>query len=150
MQTYRSSLLPLVAFIITIGALFHSACNESKAGQAQTSSSSTLNEQVKVFETKLTELKLIHTKHIKTYSDEMGCVKDSKALEIVNSHKALLDKNGERQNYHRMQLIHADTTNPARNEAQLAELKADLTQLQTDGAKIKTGFDNFIPVHVTK
>ncbi len=150
MQTYRSSLLPLVAFIITIGALFYSACNESKAGQAQTSSSSALNEQVKVFETKLTELKLIHTKHIKTYSDEMGCVKDSKALEIVNSHKALLDKNAERQNYHRMQLIHADTNNPTRNEAQLAELKADLAQLQTDAEKIKTGFDNFIPVHVTK
>lgn len=150
MQTYRSSLLPLFAFIFTVGAIFYSSCNESKADQKSTSRSAMLTEQVALFEKQLAEMKMIHDNHVKTYSDEMGCVKDSKVLEIVNRHKALLNMNVERKNYHRMQLIHADTTNPTRNIAQLAELKADITQLQIDAKEIKTGFDNFTPVHITK
>lgn len=151
MQTYRSSLLPLMAFIVTISALFYSACNESKADQKKTSgASSSLMDQVVLFEKQLSDLKIIHQNHVKAYSDEMGCVKDSKALEMVNRHKALLDKNSERQKYHRMQLIQGDTANAARNEKQLAELKKDLVQLQADADEIKTGFDNFTPAHVTK
>lgn len=151
MLTYRSSLLPLVALIFTIGSLLYSACNESNADQKKmTGASSALNEQVILFEKQLSELKLLHDNHIKAYSDEMGCVKDSKALEIVNQHKALLDGNSERQNYHKMQLIQADTTNLERNTAQLEVLKKDLAQLQADAEEIKTGFDNFTPAHITK
>jgi hypothetical protein len=150
MQTYRSSLLPLLAFVVTISAILYSACNESKADQKKTSGASSLMEQVALFEKQLSDLKIIHQNHVKTYSDEMGCVKDSKALEIVNRHKAMLDKNSERQKYHRMQLIQGDTANAARNEKQLAELKKDFAQLQADAEQIKTGFDNFTPAHVTK
>jgi hypothetical protein len=151
MQTYRSSLLPLVAFLVTISALFYSACNESKADQKKSSGvSSSLIDQVTLFEKQLYDLKIVHQNHVKTYSDEMGCVKDSKALELVNRHQALLDKNSERQKYHRMQLIQADTTNEARNNNQLTELKKDLLQLQADAEEIKTGFDHFSPGHVTK
>ncbi|CAN5909146.1 hypothetical protein BH11BAC7_BH11BAC7_29630 [soil metagenome] len=150
MQTYRRSLVPLVAFIFTLTAIFCSSCNESKADQKSTGSSALLAQQVSLFEKQLAELKLIHANHVKIYSDEMGCVKDSKALEIVNHHKDLLEKNSERQAYHKMQLIQADTTNAERNEAQLAELKADLLQLQADANEIKTGFDNFSPAHITK
>src|SRR5688572_23948200 len=144
MQTYRSSLLPLLAFVVTISAIFYSACNESKADQKKTSgASSSLMEQVVLFEKQLSDMKIVHQNHVKTYGDEMGCVKDSKALEIVNRHKALLDKNSERQKYHRMQLIQGDTANAERNEKQLAELKKDLIQLHADAEQIKTGFDNF-------
>lgn len=150
MQTYRSSLLPLFAFIFTVGAIFYSSCNESKADQKSTSRSAMLTEQVALFEKQLAEMKMIHDNHVKTYGDEMGCVKDSKALEIVNHHKTLLNKNSDRQNYHKMRLIQGDTTNAALNDAQLAELKADLIQLQADANEIKTGFDNFSPAHITK
>ena len=149
MQTYRSSLLPLVAFIFTMGAIFYSSCHESKADQ-KTGTSAVLHEQVQLFEKQLSEMKLIHENHIKTYSDEMGCVKESKALAIVNRHKALLDKNAERQNYHKMQLIQADTTNAERNNSQITELKKDLLQLQADAEEIKTGFDNYTPPNITK
>jgi hypothetical protein len=148
---YRRSLLPLFAFLFTISALAYSSCHESKADQKNaTGVSSELTKEVSLFEQQLTALKVIHDNHVKTYSDEMGCVKDSKALEIVNHHRALLEKNSERRNYHRMQLIHADTTNVDRNDKQLKELKKDLLQLQADAEEIKTGFDNFTPAHITK
>ncbi|MDQ3110309.1 MAG: hypothetical protein M3R17_10470 [Bacteroidota bacterium] len=151
MLTYRRSLLPLFAFLFSISAMFYSACHESKADQKNSSGvSGELTEEVSIFEKKLAELKTIHANHIKTYSDEMGCVKDSKALDIVNRHKALLDKNSDRQNYHKMQLIQADTTNIERNDKQLEELKKDLIQLQADGEEIKNGFNNFSPAHITK
>jgi hypothetical protein len=151
MLTYRRSLLPLFAFLFTIGALGYSACHESKADQKNTTGvSSELTKEVSLFEQQLAAMKVIHDNHVKTYSDEMGCVKDSKALEIVNRHRALIEKNSERRNYHRMQLIHADTTNIARNDKQLQELKKDLTQLQKDAEEIKTGFDNFTPSQFTK
>lgn len=149
MQTNRS-LLPLFAFFFTIGAFFYSACNESKAEQKPASSSSALAEQVTQFEKELTELKNIHLGHIKKYSDEMGCLRDSKALEIVNHHNALLEKNSARLQYHKMQLIQADTTNNERNNKQLEELKIDRQQLENDADVIKTGFDNFQPAHITR
>jgi hypothetical protein len=150
MQTYRSSLLPIIAFVITIGAIFHSACNESKADQKPTGVSTELVEQVSLFEKELSDIKVIHENHVKTYSDEMGCLKDSKALEIINRHNELLDRNSERLKYHKMQLIQADTTNAARNTTQLIQLKKDLLQLNADAVQIKTGFDNFSPAHITK
>ena len=149
MQTNRS-FLPLFAFFFTLSALFYSACHESKAGQKPNSSSSALAERVSEFEKELTELKGIHQEHIKKYSDEMGCLRDSKALEIVNHHNELLEKNAARLKYHRMQLIQSDTTNAERNNKQLEELKADMQQLENDAEVIKTGFDNFQPAHITR
>ena len=149
MQSNRS-LLPLFAFFFTIGAFFYSACNESKAGQKPTSTSSALAEQVARFEKELTGLKNIHLGHIKEYSDEMGCLRDSKALEIINHHNELLEKNSARLQYHKMQLIQSDTTNAERNNKQLEELKADMQQLENDAEVIKTGFDNFQPAHITR
>jgi hypothetical protein len=149
MQTSRN-FLPIIAFTLTIVALFYSACNESKADQKSTGTSSGLVEQVSLFEKELADLKVINENHIKTYSDEMGCLKDSKALEIINHHNELLDKNSDRLKYHKMQLIQADTTNATRNAEQLAVLKKDLLQLEADAAQIKTGFDNFVPTHITK
>src|SRR6478672_5652618 len=96
MQTYRSSLLPLFAFIVTVIALIHS-CSDSKAENASGNSvSAELKQEVSRFETELNELKTIQQEHIKTYGDEMGCVRDSKALEIVNKHNALIQENSER------------------------------------------------------
>ena len=149
MQSNRS-LLPLFAFLFTISAFFYSACNESRAGQKSTSSSAVLVEKVSQFEKEYTELKNIQQEHIKKYSDEMGCLHDSKALEIVNHHNELLEKNAARLKYHRMQLIQADTTNTERNNKQLEELNKDLQQLENDGEVIRTGFDNFQPAHITR
>jgi len=151
MQTYRSSILPFAALILTLLGLSYSACHESKAEGQSGSGAAELKQEILRFEETLSELKLIHQGHVTTYSGEMGCTGDSKALEIINMHNELIDHAQARLEYHKLQLIQADTTNQERNNAELAELKKDLEQLESDGQQIRTGFDNFTPAtHVTK
>ena len=148
--TYRSSILPLFAFVFTLLALCYSACNDSVAEEKSKGSASQLKEEVKKFELTLNELKTIHANHVKMYSDEMGCTKDSKALEIINHHNELLNKYEKRLLYHKMQLTQSDTSNTERNNTQMLELKKDLSELNTDATEIRTGFDNMEPSHITK
>jgi hypothetical protein len=152
MQVYRSSILPLIAFIFTLMGITYSACHESKAkDQSSPSGATELRQEVTRFEQDLTDLKTIHDQHIKAYSDEMGTMRDSKALEVINKHKALLEHHTSRLDYHKLQLVQADTTNAGRNKAELEELKKDMQQLTNDAQVIRTGLDDFSPpTHVTK
>ncbi len=152
MQVYRSSILPLIAFIFTLMGISYSACHESKAkDQSSPSGASELRLEVSRFEQSLEELKLVHDQHIKAYSDEMGTMRDSKALEVINKHNALLEHHTSRLDYHKLQMAHADTTNAARNKTELEELKKDIQQLTNDAQVIRTGLDDFSPpTHVTK
>lgn len=149
-ESFRSSILPLIAFIFTFLCLAYSACHESKAEQKDLAASTGLMEELSRFEIQLAELKAIHINHVKKYSDEMGCMKDSKALDIINKHNLLLDRHADRLQYHKMKILHSDTSNVERNNAQMNELKTDFQSLENDAAVIRTGFDNFSPAHVTK
>jgi hypothetical protein len=149
-KTYKNSILPLFACLFTVLAFCYSACNESVAEQKPESASAQLKEQVGKFEQALTELKALHADHVKKYSSEMGCTRDSKALDLINRHNELLNKHSARLQYHKMQLAQADTTNAQRNNNQLLELKKDLEQLSVDGNEIRTGFDDIEPAHITK
>ena len=152
MQTYRSSILPIVAIALAIFGISYSLTHNNEAVAKTPSGSSVLVQEVARFEKDLAELNLVHENHIKSYSDEMGCVKDSKALEIVSHHKSLLEHNKQRLEYHKLQLVQADTTNAERNQGELAELQKDFDQLNKDKEEIRTGFDNFVPgtAHITK
>lgn len=149
-QTYRSSILPLIAFILTIGALCYSACHESRADQNAQTEAVGLTEEISRFENALSELKTIHTNHIKQYSDGMGCLRDSKALELIDRHNALLDHHSQRLQYHKMNLLQSDTGNLKLKNKQFADIKHDFLILQNDAQQIRTGFDNFKPAHITK
>ncbi len=149
-QTYRSSILPLVAFVITIMALSYSACHESKAMTKSESSASELIKLVSKFEQGISELKSIHAQHLKTYGDEMGCSKDSKALAIINRHNELIENHLKRLRYHKMQISQTDTTNNVRNNFQITEVKKDLVQLEVDKQEIRAGFNTITPSHVSK
>ncbi|HET6991671.1 MAG TPA: hypothetical protein VFJ43_10125 [Bacteroidia bacterium] len=131
-------------------AFGYSACHESIAQVKSESGITLLKEQVRKFEQTLSDLKTIHADHVKQYSTEMGCTRDSKALEIINHHNELLDRHLQRLKYHKMKLAQADTSNADRNNEQLLELKKDFEQLTIDGNEIRTGFDNIEPSHVTK
>jgi len=121
MQTYRSSILPIVAIALAIFGISYSLTHNNEAVAKTPSGSSVLVQEVARFEKDLAELNLVHENHIRSYSDEMGCVKDSKALEIVSHHKSLLEHNKQRLEYHKLQLVQADTSNAERNQGELAE-----------------------------
>jgi hypothetical protein len=131
-------------------AFAYSACNDSVAENKSESGFTQLKEQIGKFEQTLTDLKTIHADHVKQYSGEMGCNRDSKALDIINQHNELLERNMQRLKYHKMKLAQTDSTNVDQNNAQLLELQKDFTQLNSDANEIRTGFDNFSPAHVTK
>lgn len=136
--------------MLTICALCYSACHESKADQKVQTESVGLSDEISRFEKELTELKTIHTNHIKHYSDDMGCLRDSKALEIINRHNAILDRHSQRLQYHKMKLLQSDTGNVKLKNKAFADLKHDFLVLQSDAQEIRSGFDNFKPAHITK
>ena len=150
MQTYRNSILPLFAIVLTILGVTYSACNDSKADTGNETPAGELRQEVNRFGQQLEELRTLHEGHIKAYSEEMGCVSNSKALEIINHHNELLDHLTQRLEYHKLQLIQADTSNTGRNKAQLEELKKDENELAKDGDEIRNGLDQFVPTHATK
>jgi CRISPR/Cas system-associated protein Cas10 (large subunit of type III CRISPR-Cas system) len=150
MQTYRSSILPVVAITLTIILMTYSACHESKAESKPESGAIELKEQISRYEDALKDLEAIHLSHIKSYSDEMGCVSDSKALAIINAHNEILAHDKEKLEAYKLQFIQADTSNEERNKKELDELKKDYDQLQIDGQEIRTGLQNIPPLHVTK
>jgi hypothetical protein len=150
MQTYRSSILPLVAIFLTFMAITYSACHETIAETTPMSGASELKDEISRFAKALGELKLINDGHVKDYSAEMGCNGNSQALGIINHHNELIEALTKRLEYHKLQLIQADTSNQQRNKAELEELKKDFKDLDADGQEIKTGLVDIPPIHVTK
>jgi hypothetical protein len=69
----------------------------------------------------------------------------------VTKQNEVLEKYRSRLEYHRMQLIQADTTNETRNELQLKEISADITSMESDGSVIRKGLaDEPVNTKVTK
>src|SRR5882672_11000695 len=116
MQTYRSSILPLVAILLTFTAITYSACHETIAETKPLSGAPELKAEISRFEKTLNELKLINDGHVKDYSAEMGCTGNSQALEIIKHHNELLESLTKKLEYHKLQLIQADTSNQERNK----------------------------------
>lgn len=150
MQTYRTSILPLFAIFLTFMAISYSACHETIAETKPTGGASELKNEISRFEKELGELKLINDGHVKEYSAEMGCNGNSQALEIIKHHNDLIDSLTQKLEYHKLQLIQADTTNQDRNKVELEQLKKDFQDLETDAQEIRTGLVNIPPTHVTK
>lgn len=150
MQTYRNSILPLIAITLTVLGISYTACHDSRAGAPESGPAQELRQEISHFEQDITELRKVHDEHIKAYANEMGCVGESKTLEIINHHNALLDHLKNRLEYHKLQIIQSDTTNTERNRIQLEDLKKDEQELAKDAEVIRTGFDEFVPTHATK
>lgn len=150
MQTYRNSILPLFAIVLAVLGVTYTACNDSKADTGNESPASELRQEVNHFGQEVEELRTLHEGHIKSYGEEMGCMSNSKALEVINHHNELLEHLTKRLEYHKLQLIQADTSNAVRNRAQLEELKKDEVELSKDGDEIRNGLDQFVPTHATK
>jgi hypothetical protein len=150
MQTYRSSILPLFAILLSITAISYTSCHDTVAETKPGGSAAELKQQITRFEQTLTGLKLINDGHVKDYSEEMGCTSNSKALDIIKHHNELIEALNKRLGYHKLQLIQADTTNQERNKVELDELQKDFKTLETDAQEIRTGLVDYPPVHVTK
>ena len=154
MQSYRSSILPVVAIVLAFLAMTYSACHESIAESNPVSADSSngqaeLKKEISRFESSLKELQLIHDGHIKSYSDEMGCVRDSKALEIIKHHNELLATHKDELASFKLRIIMGGS-DAEKNKADLQELKKDFDQLQIDGVEIRTGLENIAPLNITK
>ena len=150
MQTYRQSILPVFAIALAILGISYSACNDSKADSGSKTPAAELRQEINRFELKFEELSDLHEKQVGSYASDMGCAGNSNALEIINTHQAILDHLSQRLQYHKLQLIQSDTTNTARNKTQLIELKKDIQALDSSSVELRTGLDDFVPTHVTK
>lgn len=135
---------------LAILGISYSACNDSKADSISKSPAAELRQEIGRFELQYKELNSLHENQVGSYANDMGCAGNSKALELINNHQAILDHLGQRLQYHKLQLIQSDTTNEQRNNDQLAELKKDLQDLDSNAGEIRTGLDKFVPTHVTK
>jgi hypothetical protein len=135
---------------MVVFGISYSACHDSKADAPAGGPTQELRKEISQFEQELTDLRKVHEDQIKQYSNEMGCIGESKTLEIINAHNALLDHFKQRLEYHKLQMIQADTTNSERNKHQLEELKKDEQELTNNSEEIRNGLEAFTPTHVTK
>ncbi|HTL81781.1 MAG TPA: hypothetical protein VL651_08765 [Bacteroidia bacterium] len=150
MNAIKSAVLPVLAVTLTIMAITYSACNETKANSTKDDQSAQLRAQIDQFEMNLTELKKVNDENVKSYSNEMGCNGESTMLDKIKQNTDLLTHYTQRLDYHKLQLVQADTLNSERNKQQLAELKKDMDDLEKDAKTIKEGFTTESPTHVTK
>lgn len=150
MQIHRQSILPVFAILLAVFGITYSACNDSKADQGDTSPASEIRQEITRMEQKYKELSQLHESQVQRYATDMGCSANSTTLETINKHQAILDHFNQRIQYHKLQLIQADTANTGRNGQQLEELKKDLQDLSNNEAEIRNGLDKFTPTHVTK
>lgn len=135
----KNLLLPLAAIMIALFGISYSGCQESKADTKETSKAAKIREEITRFDNMLKELNRIQQENVNAYSAEMGVSSNSNGLETITKQNEVLEKYRSRLDYHRLQLIQADTTNETRNEMQLKEIEADITQMQVDGDVIRKG-----------
>jgi hypothetical protein len=151
MKSYRQSILPFFAVALAILGICYSACHDSKADTVSSNNVYHLKQEMVKFEEKFKSLKAIHENQLNGYVAEMGCNTNSQGLEIINKRQAMLDHFNQRLQYHKLQMIQADTTNAERNDKQLKELQSDIQELTGNEAEIRKGMEQTpIPMHVTK
>jgi hypothetical protein len=129
-------LLPFSAGLITIMAISYSACHESKADAANHSGTMVLSQDLHRYEEKIKEMTIIHEEQVKNYTNEVGMTSNSEALEMIQEHKQMLEKHQSRIDYHRLQMLHSDTTDISKTNKIQSELKADLEVIVKDIEKI--------------
>ncbi len=149
-QNYKGIILPILAVILTLTAFSYSACQESKLPTKSFSSISELKGLISNFERKIVDLKSFQNENLMKHGREMGCEKDSKALEKIQNQNALIEHLFCRLQYHKLQISQGDTTNADRNYSQILELQKDILELDLDGMQIRNGLDGYDIVHITK
>lgn len=135
----KTILLPVIAIIVAFFGISYSACQESKADTKSTGSAAKIREEITRFDQMLKELSKVQQENIAAYSQEMGVTSNSNGLETVSKQNEVLEKFRSRLEYHRLQLIQADTTNETRNEMQLKEISDDITTMEAEGDVIRHG-----------
>lgn len=147
----RTLLLPVIAVLMAFIGISYSACQESKADTKSTGSAAKIREEITRFDQLLKELNKVQKDNVNAYSQEMGVSSNSNGLETISRQNEVLEKYRSRLEYHRLQLIQADTTNITRNELQLKEISDDITNLKTEGDVIRHGLlDEPVNTNVTK
>ena len=117
----------------------YTACQESKADTKDAGSAARIREEITRFDMLLKEMSRIQDENVKAYGEQMGVSSNSNGLELITQQNEVLDKYKSRLEYHRLQLLQADTANNTRNEMQLKEISEDLNNLQADGQIIRDG-----------
>ncbi len=146
----KNILLPVIAVSMALIGIGYSACHESKADAKEVRSANQIRSEITQFEIVLKELNSINDQRITSYGEEMGVTSSSQGLEQITKRKEILENARLRLEYHRLQLIQADTTNETRNEIQLKELAEDLAQLKINGEIIRAGIGGEVNTRVTK
>lgn len=129
-------LLPFSAGIITVMAISYSACHESKADAANDTLTAFVNKDFHRYEEKINEMTRLHEEQVKNYTDDVGMTSNSEALALIQSHKVLLEKHQSRLDYHRLQLLHGDTTDVVKTTKMQNELKVDLETITKEIEKM--------------
>lgn len=135
----KTILLPMIAIMVALFGISYSGCQESKADAKSTGSAAKIREEITRFDLMLKELNNIQKENVESYSQQMGVSSNSNGLELISKQNEVLEKYRSRLEYHRLQLIQADTANQTRNEIQLKELSTDITAMQADGELIRHG-----------
>lgn len=146
----KNIVLPFLAVTLAILGITYSGCQESNAGAKASGSIVEIKKNIASYKQLLTDLQVIHDKNITDYAQQMGVTSNSEGLAEITAQNALLDANRSRIEYHRLQLIQADTSNQTRNTLQLQELAVDISKLQIDGEIIKAGIGEPVITKVPK
>jgi len=146
----KNILLPIAAVMLALFGISYSACQESKADTKSAGTASKIRQEIVQFEQMYNELKKVQETNVSAYSEEMGVTSNSTALEQISKQNEIMENLRLRLEYHRLQLIQADTTNETRNELQLKEISEDIVKLKADGEIIRTGFGGNVNTRVTK
>ncbi|MGL5891935.1 MAG: hypothetical protein ACRC3B_18725 [Bacteroidia bacterium] len=117
-------------------AISYSACHESKADKVNDSPVSVVNKDIQRYEEKIKEMTVVHEEQVKNYTNEVGMTSNSTALEMIQEHKMMLEKHQGRLDYHRLQLLHGDTTDSVKTNKMLSELNTDLEAIAKDIEKM--------------
>ena len=132
----------MAAIMMALFGISYSACQESKADSKSTGGAAKIREEITRFDLMLKDLNNIQKKNVEAYGQQMGVSSNSNGLEVISKQNEVLEKFRLRLEYHRLQLLQADTANATRNEIQLKELSNDIAQLQTEGEVVKMGLNS--------
>lgn len=141
-EQMKKLLLPMVAVLMAFFGISYSACQESKADAKSNGGAAKIREEITRFDLMLKELNSIQKENVEAYGQQMGVSSNSNGLEVISKQNEVLEKFRLRLEYHRLQLLQADTANATRNEMQLKEIENDITQLQTEGEVVKKGLNS--------
>jgi hypothetical protein len=146
----KNIVLPFAACLMALLGIGYSACQESKADNLPSGTVASIRTEIGKFERLYEEMKSTHERNVLAYGQEMGVTSNSTTLEKISTQRDLIEQYRLRLEYHKLQLLQADTTNQTRNENQLKELNTDFTALTKDSEIIRAGFGEQVNTRATK